>query len=322
MRERTLGRQGLTVSAMGYGSMGINLAYGPADEEEGVAAIRHAHELGVTFFDTAELYGWGANERVVGRAVRPFRDDVVIATKFGFTRDYGYDSRPDHIREVVDNSLRHLGVDHIDVLYQHRVDPAVPIEDVVGTMSEFVDAGKVKYLGLSEAGPETLRLAHTVHPISVLQTEYSLFAREVEQLFPTLDELGIGLVAYSPLARGFLTGAVKPAGQYDVTDARHSGSGAFPWWEEGNFEKNVEAVARLTEFAVSKGVTMSELALAWVLAQGQHVVPIPGSRNPGRVAQNIAAVGIELTQDDLARIKEILPHGGHGARAADTPAWI
>jgi aryl-alcohol dehydrogenase-like predicted oxidoreductase len=187
LKQRTLGEQGLTVSEIGYGSMGISSFYGDSDAEGGAAAIKRAHELGVTLFDTAEAYGWGENERVVGRAVKDFRDKVVIATKFGFTRDFGFDSRPEHIREVVDSSLRNLGVDHLDLLYQHRVDPNVPIEDVVGTMKEFVDAGQVKYLGLSEAGPETLRRAHAVHPISVLQTEYSLFDRSVEVLFPTLE---------------------------------------------------------------------------------------------------------------------------------------
>ncbi|MEU8935095.1 aldo/keto reductase [Streptomyces sp. NPDC048409] len=324
MHQRTLGGQGLTVSAIGYGSMGISSAYGPADATAGATAIRHAYDLGVTFFDTAELYGWGENEKVLGAAVKGFRDDVVIATKFGFTREYGFDSRPEHIREVVDNSLRHLGMDHIDVLYQHRVDPAVPIEDVVGTMKEFVDAGKVRYLGLSEAGPQTLRRAHAVHPVSVLQTEYSLFAREVEALFPTLDELGIGLVAYSPLARGFLTGAVKRADRYDTTDSRHAEAGVYPWWQPGNFETNLDAVEQLAELAAARDTTVSQLALAWLLAQGEHIVPIPGSRNPERVAQNAAAADLRLTATEIGRIREILPNGAQGARIneAHAPAWI
>ena len=198
MQQRALGQQGLTVSTIGYGCMGISMAYGPGDVAEGIAAIHRAHDLGVTFFDTAEIYGWGENERIVGRAVAGFRDDVVLATKFGFTRGLGYDSRPEHIRDVVDASLQRLGVDHIDVLYQHRVDPDVPIEDVAGAVRGTIDAGKVRYFGLSEAGPNTIRRAHAVQPVSVLQTEYSLFARQVEQLFPVLDELGIGLV---PTAR-------------------------------------------------------------------------------------------------------------------------
>ncbi|MCQ1995769.1 aldo/keto reductase [Arthrobacter sp. zg-Y1171] len=319
MQTRTLGSQGLTTSAIGYGSMGISLAYGPGDEQEGISAIQKAHELGVTFFDTAELYGWGANEEIVGRAVKSFRDEVVIATKFGFTRDGGFDSRPEHIRDVVENSLSRLGVDHIDVLYQHRVDPSVPIEDVAGTVKEFIDAGKVKYFGLSEAGPETLRRAHAVQPVSVLQTEYSLFERDVEVLFPVLNELGIGFVPYSPLGRGFLTGTAKPAAEYDETDMRS-------WdarWQPGNFEKNVDATRKLTELAASKDATVAQLALAWLLAQGEHIVPIPGTRSAKRVEENVGAVDLSLTDADLARIKEILPTGGFGARYPEgmSPTW-
>ncbi|MET0425121.1 MAG: aldo/keto reductase [Actinoplanes sp.] len=319
MENRTLGGQGLTVSAIGYGAMGINLAYGPSDEQEGVATIRRAHELGVTFFDTAELYGWGENEKVVGKAVAGFRDEIVIATKFGFTREYGFDSRPEHIREVVENSLRYLGVDTIDVLYQHRVDPTVPIEDVAGTVKEFIDAGKVKYFGLSEAGPETIRKAHAVHPVSVLQTEYSLFERDVEALRPTLDELGIGLVAYSPLGRGFLTGTAKPAAEYDETDMRRHD----PRWEPGNFEKNLDATRWLTDLASTRNATVAQLALAWLLAQGEHIVPIPGTRTPQRVEENVAAAELKLTQEDLDRIAEILPTGGFGARyvKGSVPVW-
>lgn len=319
MQKRTLGQQGLTTSAIGYGSMGIHVAYGAADAEGGASAIQRAYDLGVTFFDTAELYGWGENEKVVGRAVKPFRDDVVIATKFGFTHDYGYDSRPEHIREVVENSLRYLGTDHIDVLYQHRVDPNVPIEDVAGTVKELIDAGKVKYFGLSEAGPETMRRAHAVQPVSVLQTEYSLFEREVEVLFPVLNELGIGFVPYSPLGRGFLTGTAKPAAQYDESDMRS-------WdarWQPGNFEKNLEATRQLTELAASKDATVAQLALAWLLAQGENIVPIPGTRSAKRVEENIGAAELRLTTDDLVRIKEILPTGGFGARYAEgmNPNW-
>ena len=319
MQTRTLGQQGLTTSAIGYGSMGISMAYGPGDEQEGIAAIQKAHDLGVTFFDTAELYGWGENEKVVGRAVRSFRDDVVVATKFGFTHDYGFDSRPEHIREVVENSLRYLGVDHIDVLYQHRVDPNVPIEDVAGTVKELIDAGKAKYFGLSEAGPDTIRRAHAVQPVSVLQTEYSLFEREVEVLFPVLDELGIGFVPYSPLGRGFLTGSAKPASEYDETDMRRGDAR----WQPGNFEKNVEATSQLTELAGSKGATVAQLALAWLLAQGDHIVPIPGTRSAKRVEENTGAADLTLTEADLARIKEILPTGGFGSRYPESmnPNW-
>ncbi|MEV4475616.1 aldo/keto reductase [Nonomuraea salmonea] len=323
MKQRTLGRQGLTVSALGYGAMGISLAYGPSDENEGIATIRRAHELGVTFFDTAELYGQGENERIVGAALAPIRDEVVIATKFGFdftgTREGGVDSRPEHIREVVDAGLRRLGVDVIDVLYQHRVDPNVPIEDVAGTVKEFVDAGKVRYFGLSEAGANTIRRAHAVQPVSVLQTEYSLFERDVESLFPVLRELGIGFVAYSPLGRGFLTGQAKPGAEYDPTDMR-SWDARF---QPGNYEKNLEATQRLADLAAAKDATVAQLALAWLLAQGDDIVPIPGTRSPRRLEENVAAATLTLDDADLKRIAEILPTGGFGARYPDPllPTW-
>ena len=327
MQHRTLGTQGLTVSAIGYGSMGLTMGYGPGDEEAGIAAIRRAHDLGVTFFDTAELYGFGtgSNEILVGKAVKDFRDEVVLATKFGFdlsdlSQGFGLDSRPDNIRKVADNSLRYLGVDQIDVFYQHRVDPDVPIEEVAGTVKELIDAGKVKYFGLSEAGPETIRKAHAVQPVSVLQTEYSLFEREVEQLFPLLQELGIGFVPYSPLGRGFITGTAKPAGQYDATDMRNTD----PRWQPGNFEKNVEAVDRLGRLATAKGITVSQLALAWLLAQGDQIVPIPGTRSAARMEENARAADVTLTEADLAAIHEILPTGGFGARYAEehAPNWV
>ncbi|MEV6480359.1 aldo/keto reductase [Streptomyces sp. NPDC051576] len=328
MHQRTLGTQGLTVSAIGYGAMGLTMAYGPGDEEAGIAAVRRAHDLGVTFFDTAELYGWGTgnNEVLLGKAVKDFRDEVVLATKFGFAQtggsgfDFGLNSRPDNIRTVTDNSLRYLGVDQIDVLYQHRVDPHVPIEDVAGTVKELIDAGKVKYFGLSEAGPQTIRKAHAVQPVSVLQTEYSLFERDVEQLFPVLKELGIGFVPYSPLGRGFITGTAKPAGQYDATDMRNFD----PRWQPGNFEKNVEAVDRLGRLATARGITVSQLALAWLLAQGEHIVPIPGTRSAARMEENALAADVALTEADLAAIREILPAGGFGARYAEehAPNWV
>ncbi|MEV6699498.1 aldo/keto reductase [Streptomyces sp. NPDC051453] len=329
MQHRTLGTQGLKTSAIGYGSMGLTMAYGPGDEQAGIAAIHRAHDLGVTFFDTAELYGYGtgSNEILVGKAVRDFRDEVVLATKFGFDlsvppQQIGrvLNSRPDNIRKATENSLRHLGVDHIDVLYQHRVDPDVPIEDVAGTVKELIDAGKVKHFGLSEAGPQTIRKAHTVQPVSVLQTEYSLFERDIEQLFPVLDELGIGFVPYSPLGRGFITGTAKPAGSYDATDMRN----VDPRWQPGNFEKNVEAVSRLGELAVAKGATVSQLALAWLLAQGEHIVPIPGSRSAARVEENSRAADVTLAKADFAAINEILPHGGFGPRYSEgaLPTWI
>ncbi|WP_026414523.1 aldo/keto reductase [Actinomadura oligospora] len=309
MQERALGSQGLVASAIGYGAMGTAVGYGPSDDAESVAAIRRAHELGVTHFDTAELYGWGDGEKLLGRALAPVRDEVTIATKFGFVRGGGQDSRPGHVREVVDASLRHLGVETIDVLYQHIPDPSVPIEDVVGVMKECVEAGKVRYLGLSNTGEDALRRAHAVHPISVLQHEYSIFALESESLFPVLEELGIGFVAYSPLAHGFLSGAVRSRDHYDADDFRQG----FAWWEPENFDANVAIVAELTKVAEAKGATLAQLALAWLLTRRPYVVPIPGSRNPVRVAQNVAAVGLSLTGDDLARIAEIAPGGGRTA---------
>ena len=317
--RRKLGREGPEVSALGYGAMGITEFYGPDSTNDAIRTIRRAHEIGVIFFDTAEMYGWGQNERVVGKALAPVRDDVVIATKFGWTRDYAYDSRPEHIREVLDNSLLRLGVNHVDVLYQHRVDPKVPIEDVAGTVKDLIQAGKVGHFGLSEAGPETIRRAHAVQPVAMLQTEYSLFERDVERLFPVLRELGIGFVPYAPLGRGFLTGTAKPADQYDKSDMRSFD----PRWQPGAFEKNVEAVRRLEAFANERGAKVSQLALAWLLAQGDDIVPIPGTRNIARLEENAGAVRLELTARDLERIDEILPAGGFGARYLDAvmPEW-
>lgn len=310
MEERTLGKQGLTVSALGYGAMGTAIGYGPTDDNESIAAIRRAHDRGVTMFDTAEMYGWGEGERLLGRALAPVREHAVIATKFGFTRSFGFDSRPEHIREVVDASLRNLGIDTIDVLYQHRPDPHVPIEDVVGTMAEFVEAGKVKYLGLSEADEVTIRAAHAVHPISVLQTEYSIFSREVEPLFPVLEELGIGFVAYSPLARGFLSGAVRSREHYGANDFRQR----LPWWDPENFAANLAIVEELTDLARRKDATLAQLSLAWLLARRDYVVPIPGSRNASRVDQNLAAAELMLDDDDLAAIDRVAGAGGIGNR--------
>ncbi|MFZ0090787.1 MAG: aldo/keto reductase [Solirubrobacteraceae bacterium] len=328
MQQRTLGEQGLVTSAVGLGTMGMTMAYGAGDEAGGIETIRRAHELGVTFIDTAELYGGGtgANEKLVGQAVAGFRDEMVLATKFGFvlprtenmTREL--DSRPEHIREVTENSLRHLGTDHIDVLYQHRVDPHVPIEDVAGAVKELIDEGKVRFFGLSEAGPEIIRRAHAVQPVSVLQTEYSIFERAVEaQILPTIRELGIGFVAYSPLGRGFLTSTVKPAAEYPENDMRS-------WderWQPGNFEKNIDAINQLTELARAHDIDVTQLALAWLLAQGDDVVPIPGTRSPQRMANNAAAAHVRLTDEDLGRIHEILPQGAHGARypKAMLPQW-
>ncbi|MEU6612010.1 aldo/keto reductase [Streptomyces shenzhenensis] len=326
--RRTLGGQGLRAGAIGLGTMGMTIAYGAPDEQSSIATVRRAYELGVTLFDTAELYGLGtgSNERLLGRAVKDVRDDVLLATKFGYdlsdpTRvGVALDSRPEHIREVTENSLRHLGTDHIDVLYQHRVDPDVPIEDVAGTVGELIAEGKVRYFGLSEAGPDTVRRAHAVHPVSVLQTEYSVFERAVEaDVLPVVRELGIGFVPYSPLGRGFLTGAVKPAADYPADDMR----GNDDRWQPGNYEKNLAAVRELTALAESKGITVTQLALAWLLAQGDDIVPIPGTRSPQRLAENVAAAQVTLTPQDLDRIREILPHGAAGSRyhEAIMPNW-
>ncbi|MFJ6437323.1 aldo/keto reductase [Streptomyces sp. NPDC091416] len=311
MRTRTLGTRGLTVSEIGYGAMGTATGYGPADDTQSIAAIRAAHELGVTHFDTAEMYGWGEGEKLLGHALAPIRDEVTIATKFGLTKTWATDSRPEHIREVVDNSLVNLGIDVIDVLYQHVPDPNTPVEEVVGVMKEFVDAGKVKYLGLSNAGEDVVRRAHAVHPISVLQHEYSLFApHDVAPVLPVLEELGIGFVAYSPLARGFLGGAVQSRENYAADDFRQS----IGWWKPENFDANTAIVGKLAEFAAGKGATLPQLALAWLLASKPYIVPIPGSRNAARVAQNTAAADLHLTPADLDRIAEIAPTGGVGGR--------
>ncbi|WP_151478930.1 aldo/keto reductase [Streptomyces albicerus] len=326
---RALGAQGLTAGAIGLGTMGMTMAYGAGDEPGGIATIRRAYELGVTLFDTAELYGMGtgSNEQLLGRAVRDFRDDVVIATKFGFdmsapqnAEGYALNSRPEHIREVTENSLRHLGTDRIDVLYQHRVDPDVPIEDVAGTVGELIAEGKVRYLGLSEAGPDIIRRAHAVHPVSVLQTEYSVFERAVEaHVLPVVRELGIGFVPYSPLGRGFLTSAVKPAAEYPADDMRS-------WddrWQPGNYEQNLAAIRELTALAAAKDISVTQLALAWLLAQGDDIVPIPGTRSPDRLAENVAAAAVTLTPQDLARVQEILPKGAAGSRYPEAimPSW-
>jgi aryl-alcohol dehydrogenase-like predicted oxidoreductase len=321
MQRRTLGTQGLEVSAIGLGTMGMTMAYGEGStQEEASATIRGAFEAGITFIDTAELYGFGqgTNEQLVGQAVKPFRDEVVIATKFGYDlRDLSklgqlFDSRPEHIREVTEASLSHLGTDVIDVLYQHRVDPEVPIEDVAETVGQLIAEGKVKYFGLSEAAPDTIRRAHAVCPVSVVQTEYSIFEREIEDaILPTCRELGIGFVPYSPLGRGMLTGDLKPASEYSDNDMRSRNDERF---QPGNFERNKTAVDRLSPLATDRSITVSQLALAWLLAQGQDIVPIPGTRNPDRVRENADAADVTLTEEDLAVIHDVLPNGSFGNR--------
>jgi aryl-alcohol dehydrogenase-like predicted oxidoreductase len=324
MLTRTLGSEGLRSSAIGLGTMGMTMAYGPGDRDAGIATIRRAHELGVTMIDTAELYGGGtgSNEQIVGEAIREFREEMIVATKFGFVLPgpAGLDSRPEHIREVTENSLRHLGTEYIDLLYQHRVDPAVPIEEVAGTVGDLIAEGKVRYFGLSEAGPEVIRRAHAVQPVSALQTEYSIFERAVEEeILDTVRELGIGFVAYSPLGRGFLTAAVKPAEEYPEGDMRRFDER----WQPGNYEKNRAAIDALGALAAEKGIAVTQLAIAWLLAQGDDIVPIPGTRSPERLAENLASADVELTAEDCARIDAILPDGAYGSRypAAYLPKW-
>ncbi|OJU81863.1 MAG: aldo/keto reductase [Solirubrobacterales bacterium 70-9] len=327
MEHRKLGEQGLEVAAIGYGAMGMTMAYGQGgDEASHIATLRKAHELGVSMFDTAEIYGFGtgANERLVGEAVHRFRDEVVLATKFGFDverwAERGLNSRPDNIRKVTENSLRYLDTEFIDVLYQHRVDPDVPIEEVAGTVGELIEQGKVRFFGLSEAGPETIRRAHATYPVSVLQTEYSIFERSVEEaILPVLEELGIGFVAYSPLGRGFLTGDFKPAAEYPEDDMRSYD----PRWQGEDYERNAAAVGALKELAGEKGITVGQLALAWLLAQKDYIVPIPGTRRVERLEENVGAADVELTAEDLKRIQAILPEGAYGDRykAGTMPEW-
>jgi aryl-alcohol dehydrogenase-like predicted oxidoreductase len=310
MKTRRLG-QNLEVSALGLGCMGMSEFYGTADEGEAIATIHRAIELGVTFLDTADMYGPFTNERLVGRAIADRRDKVVLATKFGNERDeagsfLGINGRPEYVHKACDASLQRLGVDHIDLYYQHRVDNNTPIEETVGAMKELVDAGKVTHLGLSEAAPDTIRRAHAVHPISALQTEYSLWSRDPEdEILSTVRELGIGFVSYSPLGRGFLSGQIKSLDDLDETDFRRRG----PRFQGENFQKNLELVAKVEEIASEKGVTPSQLALAWVLAQGDDIVPIPGTKRVKYLEENVGAVDVQLTEDDLRRLDEAFPKG-------------
>ena len=320
MQKRKLGGE-LEVSAIGLGCMGMSHAYGGQDEKDAIATLHRAVDLGVTFFDTAEVYGPHTNEVLVGKGLKPFRDRVAIATKFGFNvvdtpdgpvQKPGVNSRPEHVRAVAEASLKRLGIEVIDLLYQHRVDPEVPIEDTVGAMAELVREGKVRTLGLSEASAATIRRAHAVHPIAAVQSEYSLWTRDPEaEVLPTCRELGIGFVPFSPLGRGFLTGAITSADQLGEKDFRRG----LPRFEEENLQRNLAAVERLKEFAAGKGVTAAQLALAWVLGQGETIVPIPGSRRIANLEQNVDAVALRLGPDDLAEIGGIVsPEQIAGAR--------
>jgi aryl-alcohol dehydrogenase-like predicted oxidoreductase len=321
MEQRALGSQGLVVSAQGLGCMGMSEFYGAVDEGEAIATIHRALELGVTLLDTADMYGPHTNEQLVGRAIADRRDEVVLATKFGFVRDpddptrRGVNGRPEYVHQAADASLRRLGIDHIDLYYQHRVDPDVPIEETVGAMAELVDAGKVRYIGLSEASADTIRRAQAVHPVSAVQSEYSLWTRDVEaEVLPALRELGIGLVAYSPLGRGFLTGAIQSPDDLEPGDFRR----ANPRFQGENFERNLELVRRVREIAVEHQCTPGQLALAWVMRQGDDIVPIPGTKRRRYLEENVEATEIELSDEDLARIDEAAPAGAAaGERYAD-----
>jgi aryl-alcohol dehydrogenase-like predicted oxidoreductase len=311
MQQRQLGSQGLVVSAMGLGCMGMSEFYGPADEQESIATMHRALELGANFLDTSDMYGPFTNEELICRAIHDRRDQVILATKFGIQRSSdplarSVSGRPEYVRAACEGSLKRLGVDIIDLYYQHRVDANVPIEETVGAMADLVQAGKVRYLGLSEAGPQTIRRAHAIHPISALQTEYSLWSRDPEdEILPTVRELGIGFVSYSPLGRGFLTGQIKRFEDLAPDDfRRHS-----PRFQGENFQKNLQLVERVIDLARAKSVTPGQLALAWVLAQGDDIVPIPGTKRRVYLEENITAATIKLTSEDLAAIDAVLPPG-------------
>jgi aryl-alcohol dehydrogenase-like predicted oxidoreductase len=319
MQTRKLGSEGLEVAAEGLGCMGMSEFYGSADEGEAIATIRRALDLGVNFLDTSDMYGPFKNELLVGAAIAGRRDEVVIATKFGIERredgSRRVNGRPEYVHQACDASLRRLGIDQIDLYYQHRVDHDVPIEETVGAMAELVSAGKARFLGLSEASPRTVRRAHQVHPISALQTEYSLWTRDPEdEILPTVRELGVGFVAYSPLGRGFLSGRYRSVDDFDENDFRR----ANPRFQGENFDRNLELVERVEEIAAEKGVTPGQLALAWVLHQGDDIVPIPGTKHVRYLEENVAAVEVELGDDDLTRLDELAPVGATaGDRYAD-----
>jgi aryl-alcohol dehydrogenase-like predicted oxidoreductase len=320
MKTRKLGDQGLEVSAEGLGCMGMSEFYGDADESEAIRTIHRALELGVNFLDTADMYGPFTNEKLVGRAIADRRDHVVLATKFGHARGengerLGIRGDAEYVRQACDASLARLGVDHIDLYYQHRVDKNVEIEETVGAMKELVEAGKVRYLGLSEVSAQTIRRAHAVHPVSALQTEYSLWTRDPEDaVLPAVRELGVGFVAYSPLGRGFLSGRFRSPDDFEEGDFRRNN----PRFQGENFQKNLALVEKVKEIAEEKGVSAGQLALAWVMAQGDDVVPIPGTTNVQNLEENVAAAEIELGNDELARLDEIAPRGiAAGDRYAD-----
>jgi aryl-alcohol dehydrogenase-like predicted oxidoreductase len=310
--QRHLGKNGPLVSAQGLGCMGMSEFYGPGDERESLDTIDRALELGVTFLDTADIYGMGKNEELVGKAIRGKREGVFLATKFGIVRDpknplvRGVNGTPEYIRSSCDASLKRLGVEHIDLYYQHRVDPKTPIEDTVGALANLVRAGKVRHIGLSEASAATIRRAHKVHPIAALQTEYSLWSRDPEnEILPATRELGIAFVAYSPLGRGFLTGQIKSPDDFAADDFRRQS----PRFQGENFKKNLDLVKRIEEIAAEKKCTAGQLALAWLFAQGEDIIPIPGTRRRKYLDENVGALKVELSAADLRRIDEAAPHG-------------
>jgi aryl-alcohol dehydrogenase-like predicted oxidoreductase len=322
--KRRLGRNGPEVSAIGLGCMGMSEFYGGGSEQESIATIHHAIDRGVTFLDTADMYGVGKNEELVGRAIRDRRDQVFLATKFGNVRGpngefLGVNGTPDYVRSACEASLERLGVETIDLYYQHRVDPNVPIEDTVGEMSRLKDEGKVRFLGLSEAAPRTIRAAYATSPITAVQSELSLWTRDAEaEVLPTMRELGIGFVAYSPLGRGFLTGKIKSPDDVAADDSRRTGY--FPRFSGDNFDKNLELVGEVEALAAEKGCTAAQLALAWVLAKGDDVVPIPGTKRIRYLDENIAALEVTLTADDLKRIDDILPPGAAAGERYSAPS--
>lgn len=325
MEQRSLGTEGLLSSAEGLGCMGMSEFYGAADETEAIATIHRALELGVTMLDTADAYGYGDNEVLVGHAVGDRRDEVVLATKFGLVRDRenptvrGVNGRPEYVFAACDASLRRLGLEHIDLYYQHRVDRDVPIEETVGAMSELVDAGKVRYLGLSEASAETIRRAHAVHPISALQSEYSLWSRDIEdEVLPTLRKLGIGLVAYSPLGRGFLTGQVSRPEDLDAQDFRRHN----PRFQGDNLRRNLELVNRVRELAEGHNCSPGQLALAWVLHQGKDLVPIPGTKRRSYLQENVDATELSLSEDDLRELDAVAPAGAAAGDRYPDMSWV
>jgi aryl-alcohol dehydrogenase-like predicted oxidoreductase len=311
LQKRMLGKSNLEVSALGLGCMGISDFYSGRDDEESIRTIHRALELGVTLLDTADMYGVGKNEELVGKAIKGHRSQVILATKFGNVRSQsgeflGVNGRPEYVKSACEASLRRLGVDYIDLYYQHRVDPATPIEETVGAMAELVREGKVRYIGLSEAAPANIRRAHTVHSITALQTEYSLWSRDVEdEILPVCRELGIGFVPYSPLGRGFLTGQIQKFEDLAEDDFRRF----MPRFQGDNFQKNLDLVQQLKEIALEKGCKPSQLALAWLLAQGSDIVPIPGTKRVTYLEENIGALVITLTKEDLARIDSVAPQG-------------